>query len=71
MEVVIVDENSANRTLCQELPGEVYGPDLQFYESNGAAQDLDTCRGRPVQFKISFPEADSGQQILQSAGGGR
>ena len=27
--------------------------------------------GRPATFKISFPEAESGQQIVQSAGGGR
>ncbi|HEY1963871.1 MAG TPA: ATP-binding protein, partial [Acidobacteriaceae bacterium] len=27
--------------------------------------------GRPATFRISFPEANSGQQIVQSAGGGR
>jgi two-component sensor histidine kinase len=27
--------------------------------------------GRPATFKISFPEAESGQQSVQSAGGGR
>jgi two-component sensor histidine kinase len=27
--------------------------------------------GRPATFKISFPEADSGQQTVQSAGSGR
>jgi two-component sensor histidine kinase len=32
---------------------------------------FEVAGGRPAAFKISFPEAESGQQIVQSAGSGR
>jgi len=32
---------------------------------------FEVATGRPATFKISFPEAESGQQIVQSAGSGR
>jgi two-component sensor histidine kinase len=32
---------------------------------------FEVASGRPATFKISFPEAESGQQIVQSAGSGR
>jgi two-component sensor histidine kinase len=44
MKVVMVDDSPADCRLCHELLGEVYGPDLEFFESRGAAQGLETCR---------------------------
>jgi two-component sensor histidine kinase len=44
MKVVMVDDSPADCRLCRELLGEVYGSDLEFFESHGAAQGLDTCR---------------------------
>jgi CheY-like chemotaxis protein len=44
MKVVMVDDNPADRRLCQVLLGEVYGPELEFFETSGAAQGLETCR---------------------------
>ena len=32
---------------------------------------FEVASGRPARFKISFPEAENGQQSVQSAGGGR
>jgi two-component sensor histidine kinase len=40
----MVDDNPADRRLCQVLLGEVYGPELEFFETSGAAQGLETCR---------------------------
>jgi two-component sensor histidine kinase len=44
MKVVMVDDSPADCRLCHELLGEVYGDDLEFFESHGAAQGLETCR---------------------------
>jgi two-component sensor histidine kinase len=44
MKVVMVDDSPADCRLCQELLGEVYGSDLQFFKSHGAAQGLELCR---------------------------
>jgi two-component sensor histidine kinase len=44
MKVVMVDDSPADCRLCQELLGEVYGSELEFFESHGAAQGLETCR---------------------------
>ena len=101
----MVDDSPADCRLCKELLVEVYGSDLEFFESHGAARGLETCRTvavqddgigappwlevvrpnslgiqiikiltrqlkgtfevasrRPATFKISFPEAESGQR---------
>src|SRR5580704_9026005 len=44
MKVVMVDDSPADCRLCRELLGEVYGSALQFFESHGAAEGLETCR---------------------------
>jgi len=44
MIIVMVDDSPADRRLCQILLNEVYGPDLEFFEANGALQGLETCR---------------------------
>jgi two-component sensor histidine kinase/CheY-like chemotaxis protein len=44
MKVVMVDDSPADRRLCQELLIEVYGSELEFFESPGAAHGLETCR---------------------------
>jgi len=40
----MVDDSPADCRLCHELLGDVYGSDLEFFESHGAAQGLETCR---------------------------
>ncbi len=44
MKVVMVDDSPADRRLCRELLVEVYGSELEFFESNGAAEGLEICR---------------------------
>ena len=44
MKVVMVDDSPADRRLCRELLVEVYGSELEFFESNGAAEGLAICR---------------------------
>jgi two-component sensor histidine kinase len=40
----MVDDSPADCRLCRELLSEVYGSDLQFFESHGAARGLEICR---------------------------
>lgn len=40
----MVDDSPADCRLCHELLGEVYGSELEFFESHGAAKGLETCR---------------------------
>lgn len=44
MKVVMVDDSPADCRLCREFLSEVYGADLEFFESHSAAQGLETCR---------------------------
>jgi two-component sensor histidine kinase len=44
MKVVMVDDSPADRRLCRELLVDVYGSELEFFEANGAAAGLATCR---------------------------
>ncbi len=44
MKVVMVDDSPADCRLCHELLADVYGSELDFFESHGAAQGLETCR---------------------------
>jgi two-component sensor histidine kinase/CheY-like chemotaxis protein len=44
MKVVMVDDSPADCRLCQELLGEVYGSDLQFFDSHNGAEGLAACR---------------------------
>lgn len=45
----MVDDSPADCRLCKELIIEVYGSDLEFFESHGAARGLKTCRSVAVQ----------------------
>jgi two-component sensor histidine kinase len=40
----MVDDSPADCRLCHELLGEVYGSELEFFESHGAAKGLEICR---------------------------
>jgi two-component sensor histidine kinase len=44
MKVVMVDDSPADCRLCHELLSEVYGSELEFFESHGTVQGLETCR---------------------------